>query len=248
VYFVRREDEGQVNSLLGGEHSSGLTPIVVGPEPAWLHMHPDQSRGRPLTPEMQAQMIRLSHGISFQLHGIRGKLIQFVGVDGGEGTSELVATFGNVIASQAFISVASIELEKINLDVEMYGSTNFPNTYGLNPNTQLRSLLGQALLLANEGRQPNVTSTQHTTQLHSKWTCRRIDLTILDSAPFSRSASSLAVLPAVDGVILVMQAERTSRGSIKRALGTIESCGGRCLGIIFNKSRRHIPRFLERWL
>jgi Mrp family chromosome partitioning ATPase len=47
---------------------------------------------------------------------------------------------------------------------------------------------------------------------------------------------------------MVVEAERTRSPIVDQARRSIESNGGRMLGVVLNKRRFHIPRFLYQWL
>jgi Mrp family chromosome partitioning ATPase len=54
--------------------------------------------------------------------------------------------------------------------------------------------------------------------------------------------------PGVDGVVLVVEADRTKRDQIQRAQRTIEMANGNLLGLVLNKRRYVVPRWLYRKL
>lgn len=73
------------------------------------------------------------------------------------------------------------------------------------------------------------------------------DLVIIDSAPLSKSLDSLVIIPKVDGIVFVVEAENTARTVAESAKNRILKVGGNILGTILNKHREHIPRmFSER--
>ena len=52
----------------------------------------------------------------------------------------------------------------------------------------------------------------------------------------------------VDGVILVVEADRTKRDQIQRAQQTIEMANGKLLGLVLNKRRYVVPKWIYRGL
>jgi len=70
----------------------------------------------------------------------------------------------------------------------------------------------------------------------------------LDTPALADSAVALIFSRACDGVVLVVEADATTAAGAQTAVETIERSGGRILGLVFNKRRRHIPRWLCRWL
>lgn len=72
------------------------------------------------------------------------------------------------------------------------------------------------------------------------------ELVILDLPPVSTSVIGPAVSKALDGVVLVVEAERTRSLSVRATQKTIQVHGGTVLGVVLNKRRSHLPKFLYR--
>jgi hypothetical protein len=75
-----------------------------------------------------------------------------------------------------------------------------------------------------------------------------VEVVIVDAPPALTEFTGLVLAGRVGGVILVVEAERTRAPIVNRARRLIENNGGRILGVVLNKQRRHIPRLFERWL
>jgi capsular exopolysaccharide synthesis family protein len=74
------------------------------------------------------------------------------------------------------------------------------------------------------------------------------DFVIIDGAPILDFPDAHALAPRVDGLILVVEAERTAVDDAQRAKAAVEQAGGRLLGVILNRQREYIPRRLRRLL
>jgi protein-tyrosine kinase len=74
------------------------------------------------------------------------------------------------------------------------------------------------------------------------------ELVILDLPPVNGSVIGPALAKAVDGVILVVEAERTRAQSVRATHKTLEMYGANVLGVVMNKRRFHIPSFIYRHL
>jgi protein-tyrosine kinase len=74
------------------------------------------------------------------------------------------------------------------------------------------------------------------------------ELVILDLPPVSESVIGPALAKAVDGVLLVVEAERTRAHAVRATEKTLRMYGGNVLGIVLNKRRFHIPDFIYRRL
>jgi Mrp family chromosome partitioning ATPase len=74
------------------------------------------------------------------------------------------------------------------------------------------------------------------------------DLVIFDLPAASSGVTGPALARVMDGVVLVVEAERTRGHAVAATRKTIESYGGLVLGAVLNKRRHHIPEFLYRLL
>ncbi len=73
---------------------------------------------------------------------------------------------------------------------------------------------------------------------------RDYDLIVIDTPPAITSADGLALSHKVDGVILVVEAESTRWQIVRHTKEKIELRGGNVLGVLFNKRRHYIPKFI----
>jgi succinoglycan biosynthesis transport protein ExoP len=72
------------------------------------------------------------------------------------------------------------------------------------------------------------------------------ELVILDLPPVSKSVIGPAMSKALDGVVMVVEAERTRSQSVRATQKAIQVHGGTVLGVVLNKRRSHLPKFLYR--
>ena len=70
------------------------------------------------------------------------------------------------------------------------------------------------------------------------------DLILVDAPPATTSPQGLAVSRQVDGAVLVIAAEETRWPVAERVKQSIERSGGRVLGVVLNKRKYHIPRWM----
>jgi Mrp family chromosome partitioning ATPase len=71
---------------------------------------------------------------------------------------------------------------------------------------------------------------------------------IVDCPPISASGLLMEIAPSIDGVIVVVKAERERRDDLKQKIDWLKRMGPPVLGIVLNKPKAHLPRFLERAL
>jgi len=62
----------------------------------------------------------------------------------------------------------------------------------------------------------------------------RFDHVIIDSSPASSFADASIISPMVDGVVLVVHCERSSRGVVRRVKERLQSVGGSICGVVLN--------------
>jgi len=72
------------------------------------------------------------------------------------------------------------------------------------------------------------------------------DCTLIDCPALNASYEAAMLAPMVDGVVLVVEADRTKRDQIRRAQQTIEMSNGKLLGLVLNKRRYLVPQLIYR--
>jgi Mrp family chromosome partitioning ATPase len=72
------------------------------------------------------------------------------------------------------------------------------------------------------------------------------DFVIVDGGALRTVPDSLLVSSRVDGVVLVVQAERTGADAVREASGDLRAAGARLLGAVLNRRREYLPGFLSR--
>lgn len=76
----------------------------------------------------------------------------------------------------------------------------------------------------------------------------RFRFVVLDSAPVVPFMDGCVLAPAADGVVFVIESNRTRAEVVNHALDKLKSSGGNILGVVLNKRVFHIPQFLYRLL
>lgn len=74
------------------------------------------------------------------------------------------------------------------------------------------------------------------------------DYSIIDCPALHSSGDLLSIAPFVDGVLLVIEANRTRREEPFQAEQSIAAAGGKLLGFILNKRTSEMPTWLDRVL
>jgi capsular exopolysaccharide synthesis family protein len=63
------------------------------------------------------------------------------------------------------------------------------------------------------------------------------DWIVLDTPPVGPVAEALILAPLTDGVVVVVRAERVTRGAVRHTLERIGATGARVLGVVLNRAR-----------
>jgi len=74
------------------------------------------------------------------------------------------------------------------------------------------------------------------------------DHIIFDGGSLTSAPDSLLAASKVDGVILVVQSERTGTDAVRDASNQLRMAGANVLGAVLNRRRDYLPRFLSRRL
>jgi capsular exopolysaccharide synthesis family protein len=73
----------------------------------------------------------------------------------------------------------------------------------------------------------------------------QFDFVILDLPPVTRYADASILAPKVDGVILVVEADRTPVGDAETAKKSLDRVGARIFGVVLNRRRHYVPATLQ---
>jgi capsular exopolysaccharide synthesis family protein len=76
----------------------------------------------------------------------------------------------------------------------------------------------------------------------------QFDFIILDASPLYAYSESSFLAPKVDGVILVVESERTKTDVVQRIKKELELAEVNILGVVLNKKKNYLPKFLQRFL
>ncbi|GJL56962.1 MAG: exopolysaccharide biosynthesis protein [Nitrospirales bacterium] len=184
-------------------------------------------------------------------------VIQFIGSREGEGTSTLTREFAMAMARQSTKPVLLVEADN-------YKPCQY-QAFGIEAKPSLDHLLQEGLSLdrvVTEVEKSNLFLATLSSELQSSLSGRnffgsidlwkpvreQFSLILLDSTPANFSAESLAISGTVDGVVLVVEAEKTRSVIARSVKEQILMYNGNLLGIVFTKRKFHIPKFLYKFL
>ncbi len=227
-------------------------PLITLPEEKVVPAHEPVLR-RPKTFAADAELFGLYQNISGLLPDTPGKAIQFIGSREGEGVSTLVRDFAQAAASRFNRRVLIMDAAHHNptqhLHFNIKGGFGWRDALGAGtPPCKACYQAGNDNLFLS----PITSTPVLTPRIHDYAVVDRLfgelrqtfDLIIIDSSPATTSPDSVAMTRFADGVILVLEAEKTRWQVVESVKNRIIKNGGTILGVIFNKRRFYIPAFV----
>jgi Mrp family chromosome partitioning ATPase len=186
------------------------------------------------------------------------RVVQFAAAVAGEGTTTVAATFARILAQD---STQSVLLVDANLR-----SPGIGQFFGVPARPGLRELAGapgadlESSLVAVERWNLHVLTAVPVAAEHGQlfqadalrdfWARhgRHYRWVIIDAAPVLDAPETATLGTTVDTTVLVIQAARTKRGIVQRAMDVFAKAGAPVLGAVLNRRRHDIPEFIYRRL
>lgn len=206
---------------------------------------------------VEEEMLYLYKNIDSLLPHCTKRIIQFIGSRQGEGTSTIAREFAKMAASTIGKSVLLLDADRMQPSHHMH--FKFETPHGWQESILNKDLaegtfhqIDQSLLYV--GRSSN--SASYTPEMFDppkfqsfqEMVWKRFDLVLIDSPPLNSSPDGLAIAPRTTGIIIVVEAERTSWRAIQGTIHKVKQVGGNILGVVLNKRRYHIPDLIYRML
>ena len=210
---------------------------------------------RPL--KMEREMVQLQQRLASLLPNIQHNIIQLISCKNNEGVSTIVQEFGRVLVEKQGKKVLLVDgdSEKMTQHHSFGISPKMPLEqilrYGGNLDQAVTPVLHSRLFLAQlsggsqENLQQNGSDNKGNEWVHLR---KQFDMIVIDSPPVDTSDKGLELCKEVDGVVMVIEAEKTRSQVISHLKDQIAHCGGNLLGMVFNKQRYYIPMWVYRRL
>ena len=205
--------------------------------------------------EIEEEMIALYQSInSLRSSTQKNKVIQFMSTDGEQGTSTIVLELARVAALKYTKSVLLLDADLRKLDQEPFNITlehSLEETIraGDPVDKALYQIANSSLFLSRlfkgSGSIRQFLDPSGIDDLLEKLRTR-FDFIFIDSPPEDVFSIGLATSTSVNGVILVLDAEKTCLDEAKKITDKITKNGGKVLGVVVNKQRNHIPEFISK--
>ena len=230
--------------------------------PSLLPSPPFQLPSQPDLPnvvdiDMELEMVTLYQTIMASLPDINHPSILFTGTRANEGTSTIARELAKMV---------SLRMEKTVLFIDFEGNHPKEHIYtNLKPEKTVDEVVNtgdsmEKALCRVEESSLYVMPVFQRTSVTSKaldpvkgsgfWEPlkERFDLIIVDSPPATLFPGAPAIAAQVDGVILVVEAEKTRWQVALSVKDRLIKGGATILGIVFNKRKYYIPQYVYKYL
>jgi protein-tyrosine kinase len=206
---------------------------------------------------MGQEMLSLYKVVDTMLPDMSNRVLQFVGSRPGEGTSTIAREFARIAAERIGHKVLLVDADRYEGTQSKFYSVE--SKYSWMKALEESAEVGRAIHQVNDSSlfvSPACNSGTPTPELFNSprfdgfWANLKLnfDLVLIDSLPLSTSPDASAIASKVDGVILVLEAEKTKWRTARHVRERMERVGGNILGIVFNKRRYYIPQFIYKYL
>jgi Mrp family chromosome partitioning ATPase len=207
--------------------------------------------------EIEEEMLTLYKNVEIALSHASNKVLQFIGIAPGVGTSTICREFSKVAALKIEKDVLLLDADRMRPVQQNFFDIDVKCSWidAIRPGRRTDQWLCQA------GRSklfvsPSKNSRQSTPEIFDSSLLdqfleglkKQFNLIVIDSAPLSISRDGLGIANKADGIIFVVQAEKSRWPEMNKMKETIHRSGGNIVGIVFNKRRYRIPRFIYRFI
>ncbi len=204
--------------------------------------------------DMEQEMISLYQTIRASLPMVDHPSLLLIGSRSNEGTSTIAQQLAKTASMRMEKAVLLIDLDRSRPDLHVYVKTRPEKPAGTlrtgHPMEDcLRRVQGSNLyVLPLFERTMTTPGNLDTLKGHAFWEPlkERFDLIIVDSPPATMFPDGPGIVSDVDGVILVVEAEKVRWQVVLSVKDKIVKNGGNILGIVFNKRHYYIPQRIYR--
>lgn len=215
-----------------------------------------------LDPSLERQSIELEvsalyRSVESEVQDQFPAVLQFIGARGGEGVSTVVREFARIAALHCGKKVLILDAAHHHPTQHIHFKSH--SAYGWLDALREKEPIAKAchqvgkttLFLSPISLQPSLSlwSKDKASAVAFFRELKGIfDLVLIDSSPAASSPESIAMSRFADGVILVVEAEKTNWRVAASIKESIMKNGGRILGVTFNKRRYYVPQCIYRYL
>ena len=208
-------------------------------------------------PSLERGMLLLFQRMEAMIPNSSNKVIQFIGSKQSEGASTIAREFAKTVAFSIGKKVLLIDADRSHPTQHKFFGIQCDE--GWQEIIQNKHPAEGAIHRFEESNLflcPSSNTTRCTPELFDPGIMesfinairKQFDLLVIDSTPITKSPDGLGIVPKTDGVILVVEAEKTKWTVVENTKQQIQNVGGNILGVVLNKRNYHIPDFIYRFL
>jgi protein-tyrosine kinase len=207
--------------------------------------------------DAEQDMVQLYQSIYGQSPASTGRIFQFIGSAAREGTSTLAREFARTTALKLGKNV-------LLLDADQESPTHH-RAFDVNIKHGIKEVIKEGAPIVEALYRVEETSLFigafsidsaygadlfDSPRIDNVWDQlrKRFDIVVVDSPPAASSPIGFALCRTVDGVIIVLEAEKTRWPVVVSTKKRIFQNGGAILGVVLNKRKYHIPDWVYRRL
>jgi protein-tyrosine kinase len=207
--------------------------------------------------DMEREMLTLYQMITAALPNIYSPSVLFVGSRSNEGTSTITRELAKAVSLRMGKTVLLIDFDRSRPEHHVYGNIK-PETH-TNEVVKTGDLIEETIHRVEESslyvmplfqRTMVTPRTIESAKSSGFWDTlkEKFDLIIVDSPPAMMFPDGPSLVSHVDGVVLVVEAEKTRWQVALSAKEKIIKSGGNILGTVFNKRQYYIPQYIYKYL
>ncbi len=201
---------------------------------------------------LEEKLLSLFQRIDTATDAPGGKVASFVGVQAGDESSNLACEFAKLAAMRLPKKVLLLGAFPVPYPNRVFAGAGNQGFEGVIEGSQTLddivstaqdSRLSIGMISMSETSLPTVLASPEFGMV-MKSLRERYDLTVIDAPPFAASSDALLLAPVTDGVVVVIEANRTRWQIARNCIEQLEAQGGTVLGTILNRQRHYIPGFI----
>ena len=207
--------------------------------------------------EIENEMVKLYQSINSLRSTTqqKNKIIQFMSNEDEDGTSTIVRELAKVATTKYNKSVLILDADLRKLDQQPF--FNITLEQSLEETIRAGDPIDKAIyqiensslflgrLFKDSGSINQFLEPSDIDDLLEKLR-KRFDFIFIDAPPDNLFSISLATSTSVNGIVMVLDAEKSCLDMAQKTKDKIIKSGGKILGIVINKQRNYIPEFINK--
>ena len=235
----------------------GPTPLTPTTRAHVMAAAPKSKEGLNLDKVIREESLHLVQKVFLSGAGSPAQMVMFVGLDRGNGCSQICAGAAEILAANTTGSVCLVEANLRSPSLPDYFGVD--NHFGLSDSLRKEGSvrefakklhLENLWLLSCGANAPDVATLLNSERMKTRLMELRkeFDYVLIDVPPLNQYADATALARLTDGVVVVLEANVTRKEAASKAVDSLRSSGISILGAVLNKRTFPIPEKLYQLL